>query len=327
MEEDLYDPESSFLPTITLYTGILGISLFSWSFYNYSGFRRNVIQKTFNACDYCYDIFHKLWYDEKIRINDINKNYINIKDIHQPFLNKFLDDLTISNNLESNSSSISSMNNQENEKENESSELELVEDLDKMETVETIEELIEEQNYEASDECSQKTEEDGELLDFIKKYDYDHHGHILHKFLTNDINFKSIHIKENTYYLLCPNLLENNINHDFKNEHILEIPWLAVSLIISTIDDELKEYDITSSLKKFWIENNNLPVHLEYYVFWVDILLNEAGISNKNIIPRDKIKDINLTIIDEVGEFINYKNVLIVPRKDNFKIIEFPSHE
>jgi hypothetical protein len=77
------------------------------------------------------------------------------------------------------------------------------------------------------------------------------------------------------------------------------------------LHNELKEYDITNSLKKFWIENNHLPVHLEYYDFWIDILLNEAGISNKNIIPRDKINDINLTIINEVGDFINYKNVLI----------------
>ncbi len=325
MDLNLHDrEESSIIPSMTLYSGIIGISLFTWSFYNYSSFRRNVIQKMFDTYDYCYDLYHKLWYDEKIRINNIDKNHINIKEIHEPFLNKLLDSLTMSNTP-----------NMSNTSE------------DVIEETEAYEEITQE-SYEGSDEGSDEEninkevnrEEDNkennkenyegtEILDFIKKYDFDHHDHILHKFLTNDINFKSIHIKEKTYYVLYPDLSENKDNeyNNFTKEHILESPWLAVSLVILTIDYEIKEYDITESLKKFWIENNNIPVHVEYYDFWVDILLNETGISKNNILSKDKIKKFHLSVINDVGDFKNYENVLIVPRKENFKIIEFPVQE
>ena len=65
--------------SIGLCTCILGMSIFSWSFYKSHSFRRNLIETGFNTYDYLYDKFHKTWYDDKIRITDITKKDINIK--------------------------------------------------------------------------------------------------------------------------------------------------------------------------------------------------------------------------------------------------------
>ena len=113
----------------------------------------------------------------------------------------------------------------------------------------------------------------------------------------------------------------------FTNDMILEIPWLAVSLEITTFDNNTVTHDITHGITKYLIDGNFLPIHPEYYDFWIDTLLYESGISKNNIIIKDKIKEIKMVIIDEVGDFIDYKNILIIPRKNNFKIINFPHCE
>ena len=254
-ESNNQDSQINLFP-IVLYSSILGISFFSWSFYKSSSFRRSVLENSFNTYDYLYDKFHKVWYDDKIRITNLTKKDIKIADVHQSFLKN--------SNLESTTS----------------------DDLD------------------GDSECEDKLEED------------------LNTFLNNNLYLQNVSIKDKNHYFLGtkPNL-------NFKTELILEMPWLAASLEITTNDDNTHTHDITESIQKFCIDGNFLPIHLEYYDFWIDILLHDTGVSKNHIHTKDKIKEIKMVTINEYGDFIDYKNILIVPRKGNFKIINFPQCE
>ena len=254
------------LSDITLYTSFLCAGLFTWSFYKSSVFRRSIIETGFTTYDYCYDKFYKIWYDDKIRIKNINPNGVNVKELH--------DFILLNHNLEK-------------------------------KTINNLETIFENEN-------------ENEIISSDKDKNENHnHKKLLLDFLSNDLYFQAITIKEKKYYLI-------SFNTKFTYDNILEMPWLSVSLEIISDEDVNNSYDITHIFNKFWLDGNYLPIHLEYYYFWIDTLLYESGISKNNIISKEKIKQMNLVIINETGDFIEYNNVLIVPRKDDLKIIDFP---
>jgi len=279
MDISLYD--------ITFYSSIIGISVFSWSFYNYSGFRRKTIETAFNTYDYCYDKFHKIWYDDKIRTENIVKKDINVKHINNYFM--------INTNLEN--VGLEYFSNK----------------------LETIYESESESDYNSNSNSPTNSayNSDSEEIKESKKIKLHKPERALIKFLTNDLKFEAVKIKEKKYYLLGP-------NPKFSHDNVLEMPWLSVSLEITSDSDDVNTHDITDTFNKFWLHGNHLPLHLEYYDFWIDTLLSESGISKNNIVSKDKIKQLKLSIINESGDFVEYNNVLIVPRKNNLKIIDFP---
>ena len=48
-----------------MFTFGIGLASFSWAFYKFPIFRRDVIQAGFYTVDYIYDVYHKLRYDDK----------------------------------------------------------------------------------------------------------------------------------------------------------------------------------------------------------------------------------------------------------------------
>jgi hypothetical protein len=224
-----------------MFTFGIGLASFSWAFYKFPIFRRDVIQAGFDTVDYIYDVYHKLRYDDKIRIKSILKTN-NINHNHNP--KYFL--------------------------------------------------------------TSQETESESNL-----------HKKTLVEFLSNELKFESLTLKEKQYYILGTKK-ENDV---FTNDKIIEFPWLAASLDIITFDNIIHNYDITANFKNFWIEHNQLPFHLEYYDIWISELISK----NHSYYPsKQEIKAVKLNVIDALGDFIEYSDVLIEPSKDETRIINFP---
>ena len=221
-----------------LATSILGLSVFGYNFYKKSGFRRYVIESMFNTYDYGYDIFYKIWYDDKIRITTIKT--------------------------------------------------ERVEHINKLVLMNTLIDMNDEN-------------------DMIVKH-----------FLTEDIKYQKATYKDKSYYLLGPKMEEI-----FGVKHILESPWLAASIEIKTKYDVNHSIDITESIKEYWIEGNMIPIHLEYYDYWIYNLLRNSGISFSEKLFKIEIKDLSLQFINSMGDIELYKNVLILPRNNDLKLIEF----
>ncbi len=145
------------------------------------------------------------------------------------------------------------------------------------------------------------------------------HKYTLIEFFSNELKFESVSYKEKKYYILGTK--ENNNVHKDINDKIIEFPWLAASLDITCVDNTSVTYEITDKFKTFWIEHNQLPLHIEYYDIWISEL-----ISDKQSYPsKENIKEIALKVIDQKGDFIEYSDVLIEPHRDETKIINIPS--
>ena len=148
------------------------------------------------------------------------------------------------------------------------------------------------------------------------------HKYTLIEFLSNELKFESLTYKEKKYYILGTkaNNQENKDNKDITDK-IIEFPWLAASLEINYNDGTSSSYEITDKFKNFWIEHNQLPLHIEYYDIWISEL-----ISDKQSYPtKENIKEIKLSVIDPQGDFIEYSDVLIEPHRNETKIINIPS--
>jgi hypothetical protein len=142
------------------------------------------------------------------------------------------------------------------------------------------------------------------------------HKYTLIEFFSNELKFESVTYKEKKYYILGTKENNNDIN-----DKIIEFPWLAASLDITCVDNTFLTYEITDKFKTFWIEHNQLPLHIEYYDIWISEL-----ISDKQSYPsKENIKEIALKVIDQQGDFIEYSDVLIEPHRDQTKIINIPS--
>jgi hypothetical protein len=221
-----------------LSTTIAGLSLFGYNFYKNSGFRRYVIENMFTTYDYCYDIFYKMWYDDKIRITTIKTERVD-------YINKLM--------------------------------------------------LI------------------NTMIDMNDENDM-----IIKNFLTEDIKYQKVSYKDKSYYLMGPNM---ESFFDLKN--IMESSWLAASIEIKTKDDVNYSFDITESIKEYWIEGNMIPIHLEYYDYWIYNLLRNSGMPLHEKLFKIEIKDLSLQVINCMGDIELYNNVLILPRNNDLKLIEF----
>jgi hypothetical protein len=82
-------------------------------------------------------------------------------------------------------------------------------------------------------------------------------------------------------------------------------------------------FDITESIKEYWIEGNMLPFHIEYYNYWIYNLLRNSGMTYGDQLFKMEIKDLSLQIINSMGDIELYKNVLISPRNNDLKLFEF----
>jgi hypothetical protein len=216
-----------------LSTTILGVSLFGYQFYKSSGFRRCIIENMFTTYDYCYNIFYKLWYDDKIRINTIKTERIDLIN-KLVLLNTKTDDTTITH------------------------------------------------------------------------------------FLTEDIKYQKASYKDKSYYLLGPKM-----EAFFGFKHILESPWLAASIEIQTKDGNEHSFDITESIKEYWIDGNMLPFHLEYYDYWIYNLLRNSSMQFREKLFKMEIQTLSLQVINSMGDIESYNNVLVLPKNNDVKIIYF----
>lgn len=135
-------------------------------------------------------------------------------------------------------------------------------------------------------------------------------------FFSRNCNISQINYNEHIFYIV------HNEELDFTLDNVLSLPWLAVSLKVRTkCDDGIHEIDITDKLKQFWINGNILPFHLEYYDLWI-----------KEFVPhfdKNQIKDLELIVIDEMGNFKNHKDVLIHPhhQSDQIDLIPFENNK
>jgi hypothetical protein len=146
----------------------------------------------------------------------------------------------------------------------------------------------------------------------------DENDMIVKHFLTEDIKYQKASYKDKSYYLLGPKM-----ESFFGFKHIMELPWLAASIEIKTKDDINHSIDITESIKEYWIEGNMIPIHLEYYDYWIYNLLRNSGMSFREKLFKMEIKDLSLQVINGMGDIELYKNVLILPRNNDLKLIEF----
>jgi uncharacterized protein YkvS len=148
------------------------------------------------------------------------------------------------------------------------------------------------------------------------------HKMTLVNFFLNDLKYESVSFKDKTYYILGTNHSEEISEPENLKDKIVAFPWLAANLEIITFDNSVTTYEITNKFKEFWIEHNQLPFHLEYYDVWISQL-----ISNKVYPSKQEIKKIKLVIIDELGDFIEFNDVLIEPKKNDVRIIDFPKQK
>ncbi len=164
-----------------------------------------------------------------------------------------------------------------------------------------------------------ETDSDGSNNSSIVSIVDSSHKYRLIEFFSNELKFESLSYKEKKYYILGT---KSNIQeHKDINDKIIDFPWLAASLDIICVDNTASSYEITDKFKNFWIEHNQLPLHIEYYDIWISEL-----ISDKQSYPiKENIKEIKLTVIDQKGDFIEYSDVLIEPHRNETKIINIPS--
>lgn len=141
-------------------------------------------------------------------------------------------------------------------------------------------------------------------------------------FLTQEITFKTCSYKNSNYYLFGTKLNNNNVNKGFLSNFI-SCPWLAISIELETLDNQSITFDITEKFKQFWVLSNQLPFSIYYYDLWISFILFEKNIPLYEIPQKNNLKrDIKLIIIDDTGDFIEYSNVLIIPRVDKPIIIK-----
>jgi hypothetical protein len=148
------------------------------------------------------------------------------------------------------------------------------------------------------------------------------HKMTLVNFFLNDLKYESVTFKDKTYYILGTKHSEEISDPENLKNKIVNFPWLSSNLEIITFDGAVMGFDITNKFKEFWIEHNQLPFHLEYYDVWISQL-----ISNKVYPSKQEIKKIKLVIIDELGDFIEFSDVLIEPKNNNVNIINFPKQK
>ncbi len=148
------------------------------------------------------------------------------------------------------------------------------------------------------------------------------HKMTLVNFFLNDLKYESMTYKDKTYYILGTKQSEETPNTQNLKDKLVTFPWLSANLEIITFDDAVTSYEITDKFKEFWLEHNQLPFHLEYYDVWISQL-----ISDKVYPSKQEIKKIKLVIIDELGDFIEFSDVLIEPHKKTVKIIDFPKQK
>ena len=141
---------------------------------------------------------------------------------------------------------------------------------------------------------------------------------VINHFLTEDIKYQNVSYKDKSYYLICP---KKELFFSFKN--VIESPWLAASIEIKTKDDKEYSFDVTESITEYWIEGNMLPFHREYYNYWIYNLIRNNDITYDEQLFKMEIKELSLQVINGMGDIEVYKNVLILPRNNDLKIIEF----
>jgi hypothetical protein len=264
---------------ITISVGVL-----SWKIYTNPIFRRDFIQGCFNTCDYIYDKYYQLRYDDKIR----RKSLLNKDNRHN-----------------------------------------IISDTQKF--VDLIYSSSDEINNCSSCSCSSSSSSSSVLPDSDNEYEIpsnnsslissnDSHKLTLIEFFSNELKFESLTYKEKKYYILGTKPMEN-INENI-NDKVLDFPWLAASLEIKTLDGDDLTFEITDQFKNFWLEHNQLPLHLEYYDIWITELLLD---SNNKFPSKQEIKEIKLTVIDEMGDFMEFNDVLIIPANQDTRFIKLPN--
>ena len=140
-------------------------------------------------------------------------------------------------------------------------------------------------------------------------------------FLTQDITFKTCSYKSFNYYLFGTKF-NNDINNKGFLSNFISCPWLAISIELETLDTQTITFDITEKFKQFWVLSNQLPFSIYYYDLWISFILFEMNIPHYEIPLKNNLKrNIKLIVIDETGDFIEYSNVLIIPRPDKPIII------
>lgn len=136
-----------------------------------------------------------------------------------------------------------------------------------------------------------------------------HLGQLL-EFFSDPHSLTQISFQEQNFYIV------QNQKIPFKFDDIMTLPWLAVSLKVKTNEDFNHELDITEKWKQFWLKVNVLPFHLEYYDLWIREFYPD--------LEKGDIKDIELVVIDDMGEFRTYRNVLIKPHHDSEQVDLIP---
>ena len=164
-----------------------------------------------------------------------------------------------------------------------------------------------------------------EFTDNIDIYTKEERNELI-TFLTQDIKFKTCSYKSSNYYLFGAKLNEDNVNVNINKEFLsnfISCPWLAISIELETLDNQTITFDITDKFKQFWVLSNQLPFSIYYYDLWISFILFEMNIPHYEIPLKNNLKrNIKLIIIDESGDFIEYSNVLIIPRPDKPLIIK-----
>ena len=146
-------------------------------------------------------------------------------------------------------------------------------------------------------------------------------------FLTQEITFKTCSYKSSNYYLLGSKFNDDNINKGFLSNFI-NCPWLAISIELETFDNQTYTFDITEKFKELWVLSNQLPFSIYYYDLWISFILFENNIPPYEIPLKNNLKkNIKLIIINETGDFIEYSDVLIIPRPDKPIIINLELKE
>jgi hypothetical protein len=151
------------------------------------------------------------------------------------------------------------------------------------------------------------------------------HNKSLFDFFFRPLELHSVKIKDKKYYRIGPDA-------DFSLEHVLDCPWLAASIEITSKSGQIMSVDITDKLKELWLHGNKIPIHIEYYDFWIYDFITRKNLitltspfkNDKKIISKKDIKEIKLSIINEVGDLIEYSDVLIEPKREITHIVHLP---
>ncbi len=155
--------------------------------------------------------------------------------------------------------------------------------------------------------------------------DLSNHEHTksLFDFFFRPLELHTMKIKDKKYYRIGP-------DSDFTLEHVLDCPWLAASIEITSKNNQIMSIDITDKLKELWLHGNKIPIHIEYYDFWICDFITQNNLltfpfkNDKNNMSKRDIKEIKLSIINEAGDLIEYSDVLIEPRREITRIVHLP---